>query len=150
MIPHQRANIQIACGLLCLMAGISIYVLWRSSGLLLFRVLDAAGLMDLLHPLRAAAAPYSPIGWLLYALPDGLWAASYVILIDCVFHNQSVATRLAWASVIPAVGCISELLQWPGWMPGTFDTADLICYALPYLLFAIIQLVAAKNKHDLE
>ena len=96
---------------------------------------DKVGLGGIIDAWRDASHLSTLNPFLIYSLPCALWTASYLFLMDGLFQGQPVATRLRWASVIPAVGIVTELLQGPHLLPGTFDVADLLCYLIPYLLY---------------
>lgn len=119
---------------LCLfLIGVSIYLLWRDEHLLIHRILHASGMDDLIVPLRKSVADINVPEWIRFALPDGLWSTSYILLIDVW-----VKRGILWTSFIPFIGVLSELLQLIGWLPGTFDTADLLAYSIPYFLYVLI------------
>lgn len=119
---------------LCLfLIGVSIYLLWRDEHLLIHRILHASGMDDLIVPLRKSVADINVPEWIRFALPDGLWSTSYILLIDVW-----VKRGILWTSFIPFIGVLSELLQLIGRLPGTFDTADLLAYSIPYFLYVLI------------
>lgn len=127
----KRLEIFIATGLFII--GVSIYLLWRDEHLLIHRVIHGCGIDTFIAPLRRSAAEVYLPEWIRFALPDGLWTTSYILLIDALVKRD-----YQWTSVIPLVGLISEIMQWIGWMPGTFDICDLIAYVLPYLFYVMI------------
>jgi len=141
-----KAGIQVTAGIISILVGITIYLLWRSSGLLVFHVLQWVGLMDALAPIRASMIDYTPCRFVLYCLPDGLWATAYILLIDSVFKEHSIIQRIVWAGIIPLTGALSEVLQWFALLPGTFDIGDLLCYLTPMLVYIII-LTTYARKH---
>lgn len=122
-------------GFALLAVGIAIYLLLRSRNLLGFRVIDVLGLGGLIDGWRLAVHPWHASAFMVFCVPGGLWAAAYILIIDSVFHRQIASWRLAMAAVIPATGIISEALQALGWLPGTPDTLDALCYAVPYLIY---------------
>lgn len=128
-----------------MLVGGMVYLLFRPRTLLLFAVLDKLGFGETIDHWRTAVSAVSLPEFVLYSLPNGIWVISYVLVIDGVFSSSPVATRLRWASVIPVLGVGSELLQGVGVMPGTFDWADLLCYAVPYLVYLII--IIKTNKY---
>ena len=129
----QSLQYMAACALLA--AGGLIYLLYRPTTLLLFRVIDAAGLAGRVSQWRTAAQACSLNDFAVYCLPNGLWAGAYVVAIHSAYASRPAATRLAWAAVIPALGIASELLQAAGIVPGTPDWKDALCYAAPYLIY---------------
>lgn len=136
-----------AFGLLA--AGGLIYLIYRPTTLLLFRIIDAAGLDGLVGQWRKAMQPSGLSDFTVYCLPNGLWAGAFVLAIHGAYANRPAATRLAWAAVIPAVGVISELLQVVGIVPGTPDWGDALCYAVPYLIY-ILYICITKNHSEYE
>ena len=132
-----------------LMGGIVIYMLFRSSNMLVFRLTDALGMQGLTDGWRKAADGIALPEWALYSLPNGLWALSYVVLIDGLFHRYSLDTRMAWAAAIPLCGVAGEILQAAGIVPGTFDWVDIAFLTMPYLCYyAIITFCSAVNTQE--
>ena len=141
----QVGKALLACALLA--AGISIYLLMRSRNLLGFQVIDALGLGDVTDGWRHTAHSWHALPpFVVYCVPGGLWAAAYILIIDSVFQRQSVGWRLSLAAFIPATGIISEAMQAMGWLPGTADALDALCYALPFLLYLLAQLPILSPK----
>lgn len=133
MALSASKRLEVAIAIVCFLAGVSIYLLWRDEHLLIHRILHGCGIDSLIEPLRNIASQQSIPEWVRFALPDGLWSLSYILIIDAW-----VKRNYLWTAVIPAIGFLSELMQLAGWLPGTFDVCDLIAYALPYLLYVLI------------
>lgn len=127
--------IKVILGIILVSIGGGIYLMQRTTGLLMFRIIDLLGLSDTVAGLRAATIPMPE--FVVYCLPGGLWSASYVLLSDALFCHQPLAVRLSWGSLIPLTGMLSELLQMAGLCPGTADWQDLVCYGLPYIVYVI-------------
>ena len=128
---------QIAAGLAVLTAGGLIYLLQRTRSLLLFHVADKLGLGQAIDRWRDTTEGTTLPEFVVYSLPGGLWATAYIVIVDGLLKHKPKGKRLMWASVIPALGIASELMQYAGWLPGTADVADLICYCLPYIAYII-------------
>lgn len=124
-----------------LIAGGGIYLLQRTTSLLMFRLVDILGMTHKVEEIRASAVAMPE--FLVFCLPGGLWSASYVLLVDAVMAGQPAVTRLAWGALIPMIGLVSELLQAVGLCPGTADWRDAVCYGVPYLLYVLWVKVAA-------
>lgn len=133
MALSASKKIEVILAISLFLLGVSIYLLWRDEHLLIHRILHASGLDVLIVPLRKSVADIIVPEWIRFALPDGLWSASYILLID-VFVKRGIL----WTSVIPIIGILSEFFQLNGWLPGTFDIADLLAYSIPYLLYVLI------------
>ncbi len=140
----MKQTLQYLAAFALLAAGGLIYLLYRPTTLLLFRIIDATGLASQVGQWRTAVQPCSLSDFTVYCLPNGLWAGAYVLAIDSACASRTAATRMAWAAVIPALGVISELLQIVGIVPGTPDWADALCYAAPYLIY-ILYIRLTKN-----
>ena len=133
MASSASKRLEIFLATLCFMMGVSIYILWRDEHLLIHSILHACHLHPILDGIRSQAADIYLPEWVRFALPDGLWSMSYILTIDALVKRDYL-----WTSVIPAIGILSELMQWIGWLPGTFDICDLLAYGLPYLLYILI------------
>ena len=122
-------------GVASLLAGAVIYLLFRSKNLLGFELLNRIGVEPWADRMRSYTADVRLPDMVVNSLPGGFWALGYILVIDSIFGNQSRSTRIVWASVIPLLGVCSEVLQGVGLLPGVFDLWDLVCYALPYIIF---------------
>lgn len=130
----MTTRLQILIGLVMLLLGGIIYLLFRPTTLLLFHTLDLVGLMPLVTDCRTLVATYQPSEFVVYSLPGGLWAASYILLVVSLLERAMRWQRMMVASIIPLAGICSELMQQAGLLPGVFDTADLVCYAVPLII----------------
>ena len=122
-------------GVASLLAGAVIYLLFRSKNLLGFELLHRIGVGPWADRMRSFTADVRLPDVVVNSLPGGLWALGYILVIDSIFSHQSRSTRIVWASVIPLLGVCSEVLQGVGLLPGVFDLWDLVCYALPFIIF---------------
>jgi hypothetical protein len=130
----MTTRLQMLIGLVMLLLGGMIYLLFRPTTLLLFHTLDMVGLMPLVTDWRTLAAACQPSEFVVYSLPGGLWAAAYILLVVNLLGRVRRWQRMTVASIIPLVGICSELMQRAGLLPGVFDTADLVCYAVPLII----------------
>ncbi len=132
---------QLLIGVLLILLGGMIYLSFRPTTLLLFHVLDGLGMMPLLTLWRDWTAQWQPAEFVVYSLPGGLWAASYILLTYPLLHRQQTWLRIVVAGSVPALGFVSELLQQWGLLPGVFDIADLWCYGMPLLLLLFYETI---------
>lgn len=129
---------QVVAGVLLLLGGIAIYLLFRSQTIVLYQWCVHLGLADLLGTLRQQVASCNIPDFVSYSLPDGMYCASYILLMDALWRNGGRLTRLCLASLIPAFAILHELLQALALARGTFDVADLLCYATPLLVYLLV------------
>jgi hypothetical protein len=95
------------------------------------------GLTDVIDQWRlSAAAVWQPAEFIVYCLPAGLWALSYVLIVGTLAQGLPMKRRWAAVAAIPLLGAASELLQAMSIIPGTFDWADLLLYVLPLITYA--------------
>lgn len=111
--------------ILILLGGL-IYILYRPLSLAMFYAFGISESTGWLAFLRGHV-PIDVSGWIIYALPDGLWACSYVVFIGCIW-NFEFPKYLPVALIIPIIGIASEALQGIGLMPGVFDWIDVLMY----------------------
>lgn len=130
--------IQVLLGVLCLLIGISIYLLFRSESITLYRWMAAIGITDAIAPLRQSVSHWDVSSFVRFSLPDGLYCMSYILLMDAVWQHSRHSLRLIAASLIPLIAITHELLQAAGLARGTFDWSDLLCYALPLIGYCLL------------
>ena len=112
---------------LALLTGGAIYIFLRSSDPLFFQWADSLGIGKILVLLRntgwfsGAKLP----SWVNNALPDGLWAFAYALLITSIWSGKRTRARTFWIASIPVLILGFELSQLSGVVPGTFCLADL-------------------------
>lgn len=113
-----------------LAAGSLIYLSYRPHSLLFFDWIDRLGFQEPAEDLRRIfSVLWVPPRWIVNCAPGGLWIFSGALAMRAIWG--SMATRMArfWFFSVPAIGLASEVLQLSG-LPGTFDIADLMSYAL--------------------
>ena len=133
MALSASKKIEVILAIILFLIGVSIYLLWRDEHLLIHRILHVVGIDILIAPFRSSASEINIPEWIRFALPDGLWSMSYILMIDALVKRDYF-----WTSLIPVIGLLSELLQLIGWLPGTFDVADIIAYIVPYFIYLLI------------
>ncbi len=131
--------------LLILMGG-AIYLCYRPLSLRMFRWAHLTDSTQWLTSLRETV-PSSLPDWVVFALPDGLWACSYTIFIG-ILWNFSFPKCLPFALIIPLIGVASELLQKISLLPGVYDVADLISYTAGGLLGVLYIYFANKLNNN--
>lgn len=127
--------IKVTLSIILVSIGGCIYLLQRTTGLLMFRVIDFLGLTDIVASWRTSVMQWPE--FVVFSLPGGLWSASYLLLADELVCHQSQMARLAWGSLIPMMGVVSELMQAVGLCPGTADWLDAVCYGVPYIFYVV-------------
>lgn len=114
-----------------------IYILFRSKTLLIFRWLDAIGMNGYINRLRDSVRHITLNQITLYSIPDGLWIASYILMVNAIVSKQNKNNLLFWSFLLPTIAVLFELLQIVNLIPGIFDVFDLICYIVPLLIYLI-------------
>lgn len=145
---NQRSYhyLYVVSGVLMLIVGGLVYLLCRPHNVLINHIASSLGLDPFLANTREWMQTYPHSHLLIYSLPAGLWATSYVTLVHAFSEKLSRCERLSFAAVMPLLGTLSELLQGMGVVPGTFDPLDVVCYIIPYLLYLAFMLFS-RNKH---
>ena len=94
-------------------------------------------LSDIIDSLRYVVQDWNITEWVRYSLPDGLYCAAYILIIDAIWKNDNRLIKYIIISLVPLVTITSEILQYYGIVRGTFDKYDLICYTLPPMIYLI-------------
>ena len=131
-------TVQLVAGVLLLLGGIAIYLLFRSQTIVLYQWCIYLGLGDFLSSLRQQVQSWNIPDFVRYSLPDGMYCASYILLMDALWRNSGRVMRLCFTLLIPVCAILHELLQAASLVRGTFDVADLLCYATPLLVYLLI------------
>lgn len=136
-----QVTVQLLCGITMLLCGCSIYLLFRSKTINLYQWCSMVGLADVIDILRMGVMNWQVPDFIRFCLPDGLYCASYILLMDAVWPDNGKLRYLA-VLFIPIVAIGHELLQCVGITKGTFDVSDLLCYIVPLAIYYY-----AKKKH---
>jgi hypothetical protein len=122
-----------------LLIGGFIYIGWRSSSLHMFVWLDQLGCTSAVTLLREQVHPFERLmpEWLLYSVPDGAWVWSMTSCFTLIWKQCNSKESTFWILSPILLGIGSELGQWAGLVPGTFDFTDLgvmlFAFIVPYL-----------------
>ena len=131
---------KILLGVLFLLCGCIIYLLFRSKTLYIYVWCKSLGLANTIDSLRLAVCNWQISEFIRFSLPDGLYGAAYLLIIDAIWHQEKGRMKYILLALIPVITTGSELLQAIGLVRGTFDVSDLLCYSLPPLFFFVIEL----------
>ena len=144
----KRITLERALALGCLLMGMGIYLLFRSRGHLGFIVFDCMGMGAAVDAVRKLVDGVYVSEFVRFCLPDGLWTLSYIFFSDSVNRHESMIKRLAWVSVVPLLGVLSELMQLTQLVPGVFDVADLACYSVPLFVWMVMVRLEERVRKD--
>ena len=133
----MRTVVEGLVGMFLLVLGGGIYLLFRPQNILMFKVVETIGLSSDVDRWREMAGNVSLPDFVVYCLPNGLWAAAYIMVIDGWLYRQTKRCRLSAAAVIPLIGTMAEMMQATGCIPGTFDYGDIACLMVPLFAYAI-------------
>ena len=119
-----------------LVCGCLIYLLFRSRSLNIYQWCLVLGLSDLIEYARGLAKGWVISDFIRFSLPDGLYCAAYILLIDAIWHDDRRILKYYILSIVPIITISSELLQYFGIVRGTFDVVDLLCYLIPPIVYS--------------
>lgn len=128
--------VEISTAFILFSLGGFIYIAFRSTSLRMFGWFNDLGLHDYIMNVRILSNSIQLHEIIKYCIPDGLWTLSYILFMDAIW-SPNVNTQVFFGSIIPVIGCISEILQKLSVIKGTFDIIDLLCYIVPYVLYLI-------------
>lgn len=111
-----------------LLLGGCIYICLRPAEPVFFDWAHAAGLGGLIDRVRANNLSLDTLlpEWVVYSLPCAFWAFAYAAIITRIWTDSRHRIKYFWLATIPLLVLGFELLQYPGIIPGTFCTEDLI------------------------
>ncbi len=137
-IKNNRATVEVVSGVFLLICGCAIYLLFRSRSLNIYQWCYALGLTSVIDYLRGIVQELNVPDVVRFSLPDGMYCASYILVVDAIWHQEHGLQKYIVISLVPIVTIGSELLQSLNLVRGTFDVFDLVCYALPPLVYVCI------------
>lgn len=126
---------EVILGIVFLACGCAIYLLFRSKSLNIYQWCVSLGLSDMIDSLRYAVQDWNISAWIKYSLPDGLYCAAYILILDAIWHDDNRLIKFIIISLVPLITISSELLQYFGMVKGTFDIYDFVCYMIPPTIF---------------
>lgn len=122
-----------------LLFGGSIYLLFRSEQLYMFRWVKQLGMNEQLLSLRLR---YRYIGemlpdWALHSLPDALWLYAFASFMFLLWEGTKATRQWLWCIIPILVAIVWEIGQAFQWWAGTFDWWDIIAYTIVINLMLI-------------
>lgn len=126
-------------GTISVLIGGLLYLTFRSESLVMFNWFGRIGLSSEISFLRESCGDISLYSWVKYNLPAALWLFSYMFIIRGIWLNSQrnvIYNIFLWG--VPTMAFASELLQFFGAIPGTFDYKDIIAYSAGIIMFFLI------------
>lgn len=126
-----------------------IYILLRPSEHLFFGWISQAGLASWISPARSLSPVLGQLfpDWIVYSLPNGLWAFAYTLLITTIWSGSKSWLKYFWMASIPLLVLGFEMLQFPGLIPGTFCIQDMVFGVLGLVLGIFVGTIKTKNNN---
>lgn len=132
-----KVYIEIISGVVFLVCGCCIYLFFRSKTLNLYQWCMYMGIAEYVDNIRVLVQSWNIPVFIKYSLPDGLYCAAYILIMDAIWSNERGFVKCLMMALVPFITICSELLQYFELIKGTFDFNDLICYSVPPLVFII-------------
>lgn len=120
--------LKIFVGLFFLILGSYLYLKFRSETLLMFKWAENFGFNFIVSSLRGSSSVlnYPQLKYIIFSAPYGMWVISFCCFIGAIWHNDSSVSAIIWRLFVPAIAISSELFQFVGLLPGTYDKNDLL------------------------
>lgn len=136
-LPKNKVRIisELILGIFCLVCGSAIYLLFRSKTLNIYQWCVAIGLSSYIDSFREQVTSWNISDCVKYSLPDGLYCAAYLLMMDAIWYREQSVVKYIIMSIIPIVTIGSEIFQYWGFVKGTFDIYDLLCYVCPTMMY---------------
>ena len=120
--------LKIFVGLIFLLIGSYLYLKFRSETLLMFKWAKNLGLDFIVSSIRGSFGSLNSdrMKYIIFSAPYGLWVISFCCFIGAIWHKDSSFSAIILRLIVPVIAVSSELLQFVGFLPGTFDINDLL------------------------
>ena len=133
----KKSALQLFTAFAALFSGGFVYLTYRTEQIVMHHAIKSIGLGETVHSWRQSVT-FVPSDWIVYCLPNALWSLAYILVTDTILTKHTDNKRLIAASIIPAIGVVSEFLQKANVLPGTFDLFDILAYSIPYVIYLLI------------
>ncbi len=132
-----------------LLLGGSIYILWRPIEPQFFSFFSETGLYNLINSLRQSTVSNNTLfpRWLIFSLPNGLWAFAYTIIITTIWAGSKSKIRYFWLISIPVLVLGFEVLQLTEIIYGTFCIQDIVAGIAGIIIGIIVKNKITKIKN---
>lgn len=131
----MSATSQIFLGVVFLMFGCVIYLLFRTKTLNIYQWCSLLGLSNFIDYARVWVSAWNIPDFIRYSLPDGLYCAAYILIIDAIWKDDDSLIKHLVITLVPLVTITSEIFQYFGLVKGTFDLCDLFFYITPIIAY---------------
>ena len=76
--------------------------------------------------------------YIIFSAPYGMWVISFCCFIGAIWHKDSSLSAIILRLTVPVIAVSSELLQFVGFLPGTFDINDLLVLIVSTIIGLVI------------
>ena len=135
--PRHPIIFKTVLGVLCLVCGCAIYLLFRVKSITIYQWCKELGISHNIDCLRDSVLVWDIPAIVRYSIPDGLYCAAYILLMDAIWSNDKRIIKYYAIFIIPSLAITTELLQYLGLFKGTYDPLDLISYLIPITLYGL-------------
>lgn len=88
--------------------------------------------------------------WIIYSLPNGLWAFSYALLMMGIWYGSNSWLKYFWLASIPLLVFGFEILQFTETIRGTFCIQDILFGMAGIIAGIILGRLGIKSKNHEE
>ena len=115
-------------GFIFLLTGSYLYLNFRSETLLMFKWAKNLHLDFIVSSIRGSleGSNSDRMEYIIFSAPYGLWVIAFCCFIGAIWHKDSSLSAIILRLFVPGISIGSELLQFVGFLPGTFDINDLL------------------------
>ena len=133
-------TLKIFVGLFFLLIGSYLYLKFRSETLLMFKWAKNLGLDFIVSSIRGSFESLNSdrMKYIIFSAPYGLWVISFCCFIGAIWHKDSSVSAIIWRLFVPVIAISSEILQFVGFLPGTYDINDLLVLFVSTIIGLII------------
>jgi hypothetical protein len=121
-----------------LLAGSTLYLLWRPRSLVFFDAIEALGHAEFVDSMRVSVHALAPPAALhelaLYSVPNALWLYAFTWAVRALWREHGGLAGTIWLAAPVGLGVGLELGQGFGLVSGTFDASDLWTSAVAVVL----------------
>ena len=139
---NRKQNIII--GIVSIVIGGMIYILWRRDNLLMFSWFKTMGIINQIECMRYYASIYYSIipSWVYYSLPNALWLFGGMLCFFSIWEKHCYEQYI-WIGIFIIIAMGAEFGQLIGIIPGTWQNSDMLL-----MIISIVSAIILNNKQN--
>jgi len=146
-----KISFNLIIGILSIILGCIIYLLWRETNLLMFSWFETIGFSPIILNLRESVAISlkNYPRWIFFSLPLALWYFGGILILSHIW-DKFLSEKICWVFFFSIIAFGSEFGQLLNLVPGTYDSNDihLMLFFIPIIILINIKQIIKEYQNE--